>query len=127
MKRGNSDILGAIDRLAREEDAFVRTEFLAPVLRGAGVGVRIAGVRCGLTVSPATFEGWGVFRALSTARAALVRAASMGERRRYLALFPAVRLILARREAGVWYAPAADGGDARFAITGLVPVRLVDE
>jgi hypothetical protein len=126
-KRRNADILGAIDRLAREEDAFVRTEFLAPVLRGAGVGVRIAGVRCRLTVTPARFEGWGVFRARSTAQAALVRPASMGERREYLALFPPVRLVLAVRENGAWHAMAADGGDARFAITGLVPVRLVGE
>ena len=65
VKRRKADILGAIDRLAREEDAFARAEFLAPVLRGAGVGVRIAGVRCRLAVSPADFEGWGVFRASS--------------------------------------------------------------
>jgi hypothetical protein len=126
-KRRSTDILGAIDRLAREEDAFVRTEFLAPVLRGAGVDVRIAGVRCQLTVTPASFEGWGVFRARSTAQAALVRPASMGERRKYLALFPTVRLILAMRENSAWHAMAADGGDARFAIAGLAPVRLVDE
>jgi hypothetical protein len=127
VKRRSADILGAIDRLARAEDAFVRTEFLAPVLRGAGVGVRIAGVRCRLRVSPPDFEGWGVFRADTLTRAAFVRPASMGERRKYLALFPAARLILARRESGAWYAIAADAGDARFAITGLVPLRLVDE
>jgi hypothetical protein len=126
-KRGNADILGAIDRLARAEDAFVRTEFLAPVLHGAGVGVRIAGVRCRLAVSPTNFEGWGVFRAETMTRAGLVRPASMAERRKYLGLFPAVRLIFTRREADAWYAMAADGGDSRFTITGLAPVRLADE
>jgi hypothetical protein len=89
--------------------------------------VRVAGVRCQLAVGPADFEGWGVFRARSAADAVLVRPASMGERRRYLELFPAVRLILVRRDAGTWHAVAANAGDGRFAITGLAPVRLADE
>jgi hypothetical protein len=63
-KRQKRDILSAIDRLAKAEESFVGSEFLAPVLRGAGVGVRIGEVRCRLKVSPADFEGWGVFKAV---------------------------------------------------------------
>jgi hypothetical protein len=126
-KRRNADVLGAIDRLAKAEGAFVGTEFLAPVLRGTGVGVRIAGVRCRLEVTPRDFEGWGVFCARSLERAALVRPVAMGERRRYLGLFPAVRMILVGREAGHWMSVAAGSGDRRFAIEGVAPVRLVDE
>ncbi|MDB5319897.1 MAG: hypothetical protein JWN40_1528 [Phycisphaerales bacterium] len=126
-KRRKADILGAIDRLAKAEEAFVGSEFLAPVLRGAGVGVKIGDVRCRLKVSPKAFEGWGVFKAVSFDRAKYVRDASMGERRKYRALFPAVRLILAMSENDQWLAIAANSGDARFAIDGLVPPRFVED
>lgn len=118
-------------RLAGEEDAFLRSEFLAPALRGgAGVGVRIAGVRCTLVVEPADFEGWGVFRPDSHTLARLVRPARMGERLRYLELFPIVRLVLCHvdeKDAGLWFAAPASRGDQRFRIEGLVPVRLVED
>jgi hypothetical protein len=126
-KRQKRDILSAIDRLAKAEEAFVGSEFLAPVLRGAGVGVRIGEVRCRLKVSPADFEGWGVFKAASFEQAKHVRDATMGERRRYRALFPAVRLILVNREEDEWLAIAANSGDARFDVSGLVPPRIVEE
>jgi hypothetical protein len=126
-KRQKRDILSAIDRLAKAEESFVGSEFLAPVLRGAGVGVRIGEVRCRLKVSPADFEGWGVFKAISFDQAKHVRAASMDERRKYRALFPAVRLILVNREEEEWLAIAANSGDARFNVSGLVPPRFVEE
>ena len=64
----NRDILAALDRLARAEDAFLRQEFLAPVVKGAGVAVRIAGVICRLKVEPNDFDGFGVFRPASHVR-----------------------------------------------------------
>ena len=81
----------ALIRLARAETAFLATEFLAPLVRGRGVGVCIAGVRCNLLVVPAEFQGWGVFRPLSHAAAVRVRDASAAERRKYLELFPQVK------------------------------------
>jgi hypothetical protein len=126
-KRRKSDILGAIDRLAKAEEAFVGSEFLAPVLRGLGVGVRIAGVRCRLAVEPGDFEGWGLFKAVAQDRATLVRRMTMAERRRYLALFPPVRLILCRREGQEWLGLPASQADSRFSIEGLVPVRFVED
>jgi hypothetical protein len=126
-KRQKRDILIAIDRLAKAEETFVGSEFLAPVLRGGGVGVRIGEVRCRLKTSPADFEGWGVFKAVSFDQAKHVRDATMGERRRYRALFPAVRLILVNREEDEWLAIAANSGDARFDVSGLVPPRFVEE
>ena len=116
----------ALDRLAAAERKFVGSEFLAPVLRGMGVGVRIAGVHCRLKVEPADFEGWGVFEAVSHTRAKLIGRATMGARRKYLALFPAVRLILCRQVDSHWHAVAAHRGDSRFAIEGLAPMRLVE-
>jgi hypothetical protein len=118
-------ILDALARLAAAEEAFLRQDFLAPVVRGAGVAVRIAGLVCRLRVEPADFEGWGVFRPASHALARLARQAKMGERLRYLGLLPAVSLIAGRRDGPQWLAAPASKGDSRFRIDGLVPLRLV--
>ena len=111
---------------AAERLAFAR-EFLAPVLRGSAIQVRIAGVICRLKVVPHDFEGWGVFRTTSPTTAALVRPARLAERREYLGLLPLLRLIVCRREHDQWYAIPAHGAETRFRIEGLVPVRLVEE
>src|SRR5438128_12314621 len=65
----------ALSRLAAEERKFLEAEFLAPVLRGGRVGVRIVGVVCQMRVTPADFEGFGVFKPVSHAQATLVRPA----------------------------------------------------
>ena len=57
-----------LDKLAAAEREFRGREFLAPVIRGAGVRVRIAGVICHLRVEPAGFEGWGILRTVSSKR-----------------------------------------------------------
>src|SRR4051794_20322752 len=95
MPRDTNKTRELLARLESAEDAFLRSDFLAPVLRGGGgVNVRIAGVRCTLAVEPADFEGFGVFRPASHTLARLVREARMGERLRYIELFPAVRFVL---------------------------------
>jgi hypothetical protein len=126
-KPDKTSVHAALDRLAGAERAFLEQEFLAPVLRGAGVQVRIAGVRCQLKVEPGDFEGWGVFRPASHSLARLVRAASMAERRRYLELFPAVALILCRKDSRDWSALPANRSDGRFEVEGGIPVRLAEE
>jgi hypothetical protein len=80
-----------------------------------------------LHITPADFEGWGVFRPTSHTAAQLVREAGLAERRRYLELFPAVRLIACFREQGVWMAAPAHRGDQRFQIEGLAPLRFASE
>jgi hypothetical protein len=117
----------ALQRLADAEARFLSSEFLAPVLRGSQVQVRIAGVVCTLRVQPADFEGWGVFRPTSHSEATLVRQARLAERRRFLELFPLVRLILAAHHENVWLALPAHRGDTRFHIEGMVPVRLIED
>jgi hypothetical protein len=115
-----------LERLAALEEGFLRREFLAPVLRGAGVQVRIAGVVCRLRVAPPHFQGWGVCRPVSYTAARLARPATLAERQRHLELFPRVRLILGMREGGHWFGTAAHRGDARLRLSGPVPVRLVE-
>jgi hypothetical protein len=117
----------ALNRLAAAEERFLANEFLAPVIRGGQVLVRIAGVICALRIRPADFEGWGVFRPASHSDAALVRQAKLAERQRYLELFPLVRLILAERCEEQWLALPAHRADSRFHIEGMIPVQLVEE
>lgn len=123
----SNHLTDALNRLAAAEDRFLTSEFLAPVIRGGNVHVRIAGVICTLSVRPADFEGWGVFRPASHSDAELVRQAKLAERQRYLDLFPLVRLILADRREEQWLALPAHRADTRFQIDGSIPVRLVED
>jgi hypothetical protein len=116
-----------LNRLAAAEEQFLAREFLAPVLRGGPVQVRLAGVVCRLKVEPADFAGWGVFRPTSYTAARLVRPARLAERQRYLELFPLLRLILCRREGEHWLAIPGHQADGRFRIQGTLPVHLVEE
>jgi hypothetical protein len=120
-------LLGALERLAEAEEHGFTAEFLAPMVRGGTVQVRIAGVICRLKVTPAGFEGWGVFRPDSATTARLIRRAQLPERRRYLDLLPRLRMIVCPRDGDGWLAMPAHRGDARFRIDGPVPVRLIEE
>jgi hypothetical protein len=122
-KRPVSD---AMKRLAQAEAAFLSAEFLAPVVRGRGVQVRIAGVRCSLHVAPASFNGWGVFRPQSHSAAKLVRSASARERKRYLSLFPAVRLVVCAVMSGRVRGVADNPADPRFELTAPVVANLAE-
>jgi hypothetical protein len=123
----SNDVNDALTRLAAAEERFLASEFLAPVMRGSQVQVRIAGVICLLKIHAPEFEGWGVFRPTSHSEARLVRPAGLAERQRYLELFPLVRLILCGRKDEEWLALPAHKADSRFRIEGLVPVRFVED
>ncbi len=126
-KRGRPDVQQLLSSLAAKEEAFLAREFLAPVVAGGSVRVRIGGVACRLAVSPQDFTGWGVFRPESFTSATLVRPATLAERREYLRLFPLVRLILARRSAHGWSGASASFGDHRVQLDGLAPVLMVED
>jgi hypothetical protein len=119
-----SIIHNAMHRLAKAESAFMGSEFLAPVLRGRGVSAKIAGVRCDLTVDPADFQGWGVFRAISHREAQLARNATGTQRRGYLRLFPAVELVICQTGRAEFKAAPANPSDGRFYFVETVEVRL---
>jgi hypothetical protein len=120
-------ITDALNRLAGAEQRFLASEFLAPVVSGGHVQVRIAGVICALKIQPADFAGWGVFRPVSHGEAKLVRQAKLAERQRYLELFPLVRLILIGQFESQWGAVPAHRGDSRFRIEGVIPVQLIED
>jgi hypothetical protein len=117
----------AFNKLAAAEEQFLKNEFLAPVVAGGVVHVRIAGIVNRLHVTPRSFTGFGVFKPSSSREATLVRNATLSERRKYLELFPLIRLILCKQVGQEWLALPAHRGDQRFQIAGLVPVRLIQE
>jgi len=125
--REKPDVGQLLNRLAEQENEFLRREFLAPALPGGMVRVRIGGVVCKIRIEPRDFAGWGVFSPLSHTEAVLARPATLAERRDYLRLFPMIRLILCRRAGSSWYGSAASFGDARVRIEGLAPVHLAEE
>ncbi|MGD8794399.1 MAG: hypothetical protein PVF47_17750 [Anaerolineae bacterium] len=120
-----------LDKMESAEDEFLETEFLAPVLPGGRVRVRIAGLVCTLRVTGRYEPGWAILKPLSLDRARVVDQPGLAQIRDYLALFPAVRLLLVGRAnpespgGGPWLALPAHRGDGRFQIDGLASVHLV--
>jgi hypothetical protein len=120
--------LKLIDALAREEAALCGQAFLAPLLGRGRARIRVRGLVYELEVAGAR-PGWWICRMLDARRAALVAAAEPWQRGEYLALWPALRLVLVERLRGDdWLALAFNPSDAfqRFAIRGPLVVRLVE-
>src|SRR5262245_10809566 len=115
-----------LDRLARTEERFLQSDFLAPAVRGGVVAVRIGVVVCPFRIER-RFTGWGVFRPAGPDRAELIRRASLAERASYLALVPAQRVILCHRIGREWLGWPEQHGDHRFGPPALLPVRLAEE
>ncbi len=119
-----------LDKLEKAEQEIVNVAFLAPVVKGSQVRIRIAGIICDMDTGraiPPGFQGWAIFKARSTSKANFVRQANLSEVSAYLALLPAVRLILVHGDGNRWLALQANRGDSRFQITGPVPLLLADE
>ncbi len=113
-----------MDRMASAERDFLKAEFLAPVLRGGQVRVRIEGLVLTLRVAGPYEAGWAILKPLSIDKAAVLRKPSLMQVRSYLGLFPSVRLLLLARGDTEWSAVQAHAGDRRFRIDGAVPVHL---
>jgi hypothetical protein len=114
-----------LDKMEAAEEAFLETEFLAPVLPGRRVRVRIAGIVCTLRVVGRAEPGWAILRPLALDRAQVIGKPSLQQIRDFLALFPPIRLLLVARTGQDWLALPAHRGDSRFELDGLVPVHLV--
>ena len=112
------------DRLQAQESALIGTRVLAPILGGRRVTVKIGGVACQLAVD-SDERGWSVLEVQSTTRATWLRAATLSEREKYLALLPAVRFVALERNGALWLAFPAQAGDARFRLNGVAPIREV--
>lgn len=113
-----------LNKMESAEEAFLQTEFLAPVLPGGRVRVRIAGLVCTLRVVGEFTPGWAILKPLALDRARIVSRPGLSQVRDYLSLFPAVRLLLVARQGADWLALPAQRGDHRFQISSPVPVHL---
>jgi len=121
MRKG---IHALLDRVAGAERDFLKAEFLAPILRGGQVRVRIEGLVLTLRVSGSPEPGWAILRPLSLEKAEILRKPGLPQIRSYLGLFASVRLLLLTRGETEWLAVQAQAGDTRFRIEGAVPVHL---
>lgn len=120
--------LDLFNKLAAQEDNFLQSDFLSPVLQGTPVKVRINNVILNLEIiRPKKFAGWGIFRPLSFKEAVRVRQPTMAEKQEYLKLFPALRFVLCKNDKDEWYGIPANNSDTRFKITGLVPIHFAEE
>ena len=120
--------LNLIDSLARDEAALRGQMFLAPLGAQGRARVRVRGLVYELELARSQ-PGWWLCQALDAARAAVVDAAQPWQRGAYLALWPALRLVLMERlRDDDWVALAFNPSDAfqRFAIHGPLVIRLVE-
>ena len=108
------DTLRLVEKLLRQEDDLRRVPFLAPRIPGGRLRVRIDGLIHDFEARPADFEGWGVFRAIDSSVAELVRPAEASEIERYLGHLLPLRFRLVKPLFGtLWLACPVNQDDAR--------------
>ncbi len=112
-----------IDRFGKEEDAFLRTEFLSPVAGPGKVRVRIAGIVCELDVREPK-PGMQILKPLSMKEAKIVREATRAEAKRYLELFPSARLIATLSHGQTWMGLPAGATAKGIRVEGLAPIAF---
>lgn len=126
---GQPDPLSLIAKLEKEEQKLSETVFMAPVISGCKVRVRICGIVYELSVSRtpdfSDFSGWGLLRMVDSGHAQVVGDAKLSQIRSYLDLLPKVRLIILDQYKGQYWALPAASGDKRFEATQPIPVNLV--
>ena len=116
------------DKLKKEEEDFMKSDFFSPVLKNQPVRVKISNIITEMQITkPSNFEGWGVFRPVDAKKAMKIRDVTLSEKEKYFDLFPMVRIILCLKTNNIWYGVQQYSGDARFSIMGAVPVRLTEE
>ena len=122
------ETLTLIEALARDEAAVRDREFLAPLLAPGRVRLRLRDLIYELAVTGAA-SGWWICRMLDAYHAQVIGEALPWQRGEYLALWPALRLLLLEplnRDA--WLALPYNPADAlqRFRFAGPVVVCLVE-
>lgn len=116
--------MNLFDKLLMSEKEFSSQEFLAPVLRGQKIKIKLNNVVMDLRVNPAEFQGWGIFKTNDFKTALRIREADTFERGAYLDLFPAIRAVVVKSGDDFYGLPLPD---ARFKITGMIPIQLPEE
>lgn len=120
------DVRKLIDKLAKEEEALQKKDFLAPVVRGGSVCIRIRGIICRFLPEDSDFEGWGIFKPVSLHRVRVRDVAGKAPVRKYLAQLPAVEVILADPSGSTRWSVLAHPAGSPVKTEGTIPVHLVE-
>ncbi|MFP4435732.1 MAG: hypothetical protein ACLFVO_00485 [Chloroflexaceae bacterium] len=123
-----TNALDLINRLGGAEAALHGQEFMAPLLRDGRARLRLRGLIYELRVTDAR-PGWWCCRIRDVRHAEIVTEAMPWQRGDYLALWPALRLVLLEPlRTGAWLALPFNPADAhqRFGFAGPLPVNLVE-
>src|SRR5918911_3084140 len=123
-----ASVLNLIDALAQDEAALRGQEFLAPLLEDGRARLRLRGIVYEFAVGNSR-PGWWIGRVCDARSAVVVGEALPWQRGDYLALWPALRLVLLHPLAhGSWAALPFNPSDAaqRFGLHGPLVVRLVE-
>ena len=124
------DIRQLLEQMAAEEEAFRKTKFLAPCVRGGKARAKVAGLIQSFVPIPRDFEGWGVFAPVDERTACVVEEAGLPLVAEYLRLLIPLRVRLARPLKGqTWLAYSVNESDARQRVGAVrpLPVHLVTE
>ncbi|MBV7327329.1 hypothetical protein KFU94_03545 [Chloroflexi bacterium TSY] len=114
-----------LNKMQTAETDFLQTEFMAPILPNGQVRVRIAGLVSALKVVGEPTARWAILKPLNMQQAHIVGKPSLRQIQDYLALFPAVRLLLIEKDDDAWSALPAFQADERFEFRGRICVQLV--
>lgn len=116
--------------MAQEEKQFRKRKFIAPATKSGKVCTRMSGIVYNFDFEDESFEGWGLFKAVSERKAKLVKEADIQMIDQYLKLFKAFRLrLIYKLEDFTWLAYPVNESDARQRLGKVEPllVRLVTE
>jgi len=114
-----------VAKMAAEERKLSAQVFIAPVVAGRRLRVRVLGLVYEMDVEDKSFAGWALLKMVAGGRAAVVGTPSAQQIGEYLKLFPRVRLVLLENHDGLWWAVSAQRDRSGFKIERPVPVQLV--
>jgi len=83
-----------LDRIIDAENNFKKSSFISPVIPGASVKVRIHGLVYELNVSDRNYKGWAILKAIDDKTAKVVGEPDIDVVKKYLGLFPAIRMVV---------------------------------
>ena len=105
--------MNLFDKLVASEKDILSQIILSPVVPKSKVTTRINGVVISFGVTPKNYTGFGLFRPIDYKTCQFVEDANFTERRRYLELFPRVKLIITHHNKEITLASLAHS-DGRF-------------
>ncbi len=118
------DPLAMINRLAAEEERVLSRSFVAPVVRGRQVSVRVEGIAYTMSVVDRNFEGWAILKPTAQRKATICGEPSLEQIKTYLNLLPRFRLVLLEEFDHQIWSLQAHTADSRAQISGPISVQL---